>query len=693
MDNHLESAIKVNGSIVSELSERIPSNIVALNELIKNSYDAGSPSVEIIIDSTANILKIIDKGEGMDKKDIDTLFHLSKSTKQFGKYNEKYKRYVQGSKGLGFLSVFKFGRKVEWKTKKDIGYKFSVDFNELIKIDNISDYHVQIDTDNTIANGTEITIKLENESKQLLLKYLSEEKNYTKIINSFTDDNFEIILHLDGETYKSSEFKGVKKHYLERQLFYVEYDSTIGKIDYYHNNCLTHSINFPFTYKEFSLKIKLSIYNFKSNQKSNIYKLFYDDNDNLTPLIFINNNFFNNFEIFDPSIMKTIKRGNMLHQMIGYINLYSDNQQIQFNSDRTKFAQNLLTDKIIDFLKEINKAIQEEGGNKKNYLIDYDFLTCKKVERKDIVFSDLNKLNSLIKDDFAFKDKVNIKIEGNKIIYSVFGKQAVIEISDPSPKLIPADIVLKTTLETILIPSKQINLVDYIVKATDSNGKDIKDKVEIKIDGVKSDTKILATVEEEKTVIIEYSYCDTTTNLIKQQLTLHFKERSTPLIGTYSNENHLLYVKMKQGYTIQFDNTISDLINQINSLPLEKYREVIACSLRVLFELPIKCIRHSSKNFSDKHKLVYSNNSNDIQTIIQFCQTKLNEIEENTKISFYTLKNILIVNDFVDAYKKSNLGPHSSGSYMTDNDIKHIAQKAAYFLVLVNEILLNSKIN
>lgn len=44
-NSSLESVIKVNGSIVSELSERIPSNIVALNELIKNSYDAGSPSV------------------------------------------------------------------------------------------------------------------------------------------------------------------------------------------------------------------------------------------------------------------------------------------------------------------------------------------------------------------------------------------------------------------------------------------------------------------------------------------------------------------------------------------------------------------------------------------------------------------------------------------------------------------------
>mgnify|MGYP006990165588 CR=1 FL=1 len=34
------------------------------------------------------------------------------------------------------MSVFKFGHKVEWKTKKDLGYRFLVDFDELSKIDN-----------------------------------------------------------------------------------------------------------------------------------------------------------------------------------------------------------------------------------------------------------------------------------------------------------------------------------------------------------------------------------------------------------------------------------------------------------------------------------------------------------------------------------------------------------------------------
>lgn len=693
IENRLESIIKVNGSIVSELSERIPSNIVALNELIKNSYDAGSPNVEIIIDSTANILKIIDKGEGMDKKDIDTLFHLSKSTKQFGKYNEKYKRYVQGSKGLGFLSVFKFGRKVEWKTKKDIGYKFSVDFDKLLKIDNISDYHVQIDTDNTIANGTEIIIELSNDSKQLLLEYLEEEKNYAKIVNSFTDEKFLIILNIDGKVFRSDSFKGIKNHFSERQLFYVDYDSDLGVINYYHNNIKVKTVPFKFDSNDYKCKLELSIYKFKTGQKANIYNLFYNSFNELTPLIFVNDNLFNNFDLFDPSVMKTIKTGEMLNQMIGYVKIYSDSISIQFNSDRTKFAQNLLTDKIIKFLKELNITIQREGSKFKQYLVDNDYLKIKKIESKNIDLNDIEALKNYVKDDFAFKDKVNIKIEGNKILFSVFNKCAQIEILNSSSAPIPADIVLKTKFETILVPSKQINLSEYIVKATDSKGNNIIDKVEIKIDGVKSDIKILESIVVEKTVCIEYSYLDSTTNLITQQLIIVFKAQTNPLVGTYSNENYLLYVEMKKGYTIQYNNTISKLINQINNLTLEKNREVIACSIRVLFELSVKCLAQSSKNLFIKNNLT-AKVFDDIELIVDFCQqtSVRTEISKNTKIPFDTLKNILIVNDFIDAFKKSNLGPHSSTSYLEDVDIKFIARKAAYFVVFINELINNPNI-
>ncbi len=84
----MNSKITVSGNIISELSEKIPSNIIALNELLKNSYDAGASKVTVILDSSQKTLQIIDDGSGMDKNDIDTLFHISNSTKKYGQINE-----------------------------------------------------------------------------------------------------------------------------------------------------------------------------------------------------------------------------------------------------------------------------------------------------------------------------------------------------------------------------------------------------------------------------------------------------------------------------------------------------------------------------------------------------------------------------------------------------------------------------
>ena len=63
----MQSRVTISGNIVSELSEKIPSNIIALNELIKNAYDAGAPSVEVSLDSTKKKLIIKEK---LKKKDI-----------------------------------------------------------------------------------------------------------------------------------------------------------------------------------------------------------------------------------------------------------------------------------------------------------------------------------------------------------------------------------------------------------------------------------------------------------------------------------------------------------------------------------------------------------------------------------------------------------------------------------------------
>ena len=302
----MNTQIKISGKILAELSEKIPTNIIALNELIKNSYDAGASFVTIEINTIKKILRIIDDGSGMTRKDIDMLFHISESNKVHGKKN-KYGRITQGSKGLGFLSVFKFGKIVEWKTKSDKGYYFSVDFNMLTNAEDISHYPIELYIDDSISKGTEINIKIDNYNAKSLNDYFSLEKNYKKIINSFDDDKFIINLKLNNEIYSSKEKKHLLENDKKQQLFYVTYNCKTQKIIFTHNDHIIHSVTYDFLSNQYTLDIELLIFQLKSHGKENIDKLFFNPNDDLTPLIYYNTNLFINYTIFDPDIMRNIR--------------------------------------------------------------------------------------------------------------------------------------------------------------------------------------------------------------------------------------------------------------------------------------------------------------------------------------------------------------------------------------------------
>ena len=197
-----EYNIRVAGNAIGELSEKIPSNIIALNELIKNSYDAGANNVHIVLNTNQQKLIISDDGSGMDEKDIATLLQISKSTKCYGKLVNG--RYIQGSKGLGFLSVFKFGDVVTWKTTKDKERFFTINFTDVLLLDDVTEYIVSITETNSknLTKGTLIEIELrKNYGVEQLKQYLLNEVNRDKILNSFIDDNFKIFLDIEGTTY------------------------------------------------------------------------------------------------------------------------------------------------------------------------------------------------------------------------------------------------------------------------------------------------------------------------------------------------------------------------------------------------------------------------------------------------------------------------------------------------------------
>ena len=388
MPNKVEQVpITVAGNILSELSEKIPNNIIALNELIKNAYDAFSPSVDIILDSKSKKLTIRDYGIGMDTEGIKKLFHISSSDKQYGEiisYNGTI-RLTQGSKGLGFLSVFKFGKKVYWKTAQNTQIsEFTVDFDSLISEYNITDKCLDV----TLVGpgdfvGTLIQIEVDDYNLEALKEYLTKDVNRNKVLNSFIDNekndgkisadrNFIINLNIDGKVYSTDYSIQLENQNSSDQLFEINYSSNECLLVFKKNGEDIYSEKFSFDSDRYSVEMNLAAFYLVPNGKSKINSLFYNpNNNNLTPLVYINNNLFNNYLLFDTELMVTKKYSDVLKQLIGYISIKSSDSAIQFNSDRTQFSQSKLTDDIANFIEKINEKIQRIGSSLKNELRDF----------------------------------------------------------------------------------------------------------------------------------------------------------------------------------------------------------------------------------------------------------------------------------------------------------------------------------
>lgn len=483
MTNKVEQVpITVAGNILSELSEKIPNNIIALNELIKNAYDACSPSVDITLDSESRLLTIRDYGIGMDTEGIKKLFHISSSDKKYGEiisYKDT-ERLTQGSKGLGFLSVFRFGKKVYWKTAQNTQIsEFTVDFDSLVTEYNITDKRLDV----TLSSsgdfiGTLIQIEINDYNVNTLKRYLSEEVNRNKILNSFIDDkisdgkisadkNFIIKLNIDGEINSTDYEIQLQTQNRPQQLFEINYSSSDQNLVFRKDGKDIFSEEFSFNSDRYSLDINLAAYYLVSKAKRKINPLFYNPtNNNLTPLIYINNNLFNNYLLFDTELMVTKKYSDVLKQLIGYISIKSSDSSIQFNSDRTQFSQSELTDDIANFIEKINEKIQIIGSSLKNELRDFPRKTFIQNRISLEETSDLSNLKKNIRPDFKLKDFIIFGKQGDKLKCTLFDKEILLDIIPKTKETINLGIV-ESWIGIDALNKKITNLNELIQVATE----------------------------------------------------------------------------------------------------------------------------------------------------------------------------------------------------------------------------------
>ncbi len=132
-------------------ADLVTNDIVAVIELVKNSYDAFASEAKVSFkrheDSLFPYLEIRDNGLGMTKEVIDevwcTVATPYKETHPFVKNGDKIRR-VSGAKGLGRLAVARLGNSLRMITKSSEteSWEVNVNWNEIASADSVSACYV-----------------------------------------------------------------------------------------------------------------------------------------------------------------------------------------------------------------------------------------------------------------------------------------------------------------------------------------------------------------------------------------------------------------------------------------------------------------------------------------------------------------------------------------------------------------------
>ncbi len=199
--------------------ELITNDVVAIFELVKNSYDAGANTVKIIFEnikennSNEGKILIIDDGSGMSKKDIEEKWlFLGFSEKKFSEkelekdFRDKIqnRRIYAGAKGIGRFSCDRLGSNLEIYTKKDTYNYLKIEWNKFEEDQNKEfqnipfiyeknsqhRFPIHIENTGTILEISKLRDEWDYKKLQQLKRYLQRLLNPVQS----NDDSFEIIL-------------------------------------------------------------------------------------------------------------------------------------------------------------------------------------------------------------------------------------------------------------------------------------------------------------------------------------------------------------------------------------------------------------------------------------------------------------------------------------------------------------------
>ncbi|KAA3493200.1 hypothetical protein Y058_05520 [Vibrio mimicus] len=165
---------EVDAQLIRELGERLVSrNHIGISELIKNSYDADSPFVEVVLSNVTSYdlrtseLTIMDRGSGMSFDTVKNRWMIiGTSNKRNNPISPIFGRPVTGNKGIGRFACQRLAERLELETccKTDEGYEYTKvqfewdDFKPGVSLSNVNCIY-ETYTETTGEPGTALRLK------------------------------------------------------------------------------------------------------------------------------------------------------------------------------------------------------------------------------------------------------------------------------------------------------------------------------------------------------------------------------------------------------------------------------------------------------------------------------------------------------------------------------------------------------
>lgn len=218
-----EVGFKVNTGLKNIIGrELITNKIIAIYELIKNSYDADASEVEIRFlnnDGENYMLQIIDNGSGMSLEDItEKYLNVAYSSKKYSNNNsEKYDRIYSGAKGVGRFSCDRLGSGLRLLTKSSASktvHELIIDWDKFENNPSVNFEEISViyneNTDDLITGESGTIIEISNlREKWFTHDIIKLKSSLRKFINPFVvQEDFQITIHSDLHYIDNIEVNG-----------------------------------------------------------------------------------------------------------------------------------------------------------------------------------------------------------------------------------------------------------------------------------------------------------------------------------------------------------------------------------------------------------------------------------------------------------------------------------------------------